>query len=808
MLKQFFASAGTAGAGEAKLAEPNKLGAKLLVAAEWLTLAAVLIIPLFFLPFTSQALEFPKQIVLLVLTTLIVLAWTGSVLAEKQITLRRTVANAAVAILLVATAVSAFMSHAKYVSIVGDYGQEYQSLITALLFAMFFFVVVNLPHKKIFTERVLFVFIVAAGIASLHAALLYSGVRVLPFITNTTFNFVGSTVGLGLLAATAVVATATYFLIDDVGGKPLAKRIAAGFFGLCSLVIVMAINFWPLWTVVIVSLVAVLVYALVRPNAIRRITWLAVPMGVLVVAALFLFINIPFPVRPPIEIFPTLKQSFNISVATLRSNPVFGSGPGTFSQDFALSHDQALNKSSLWYLNFDRASSYLMTLLATVGFAGLIGWLAIVAIGLWKATAYLAFNKNKDETNWPLVICLTAVFLASALGGILYGMSIVPMFIFWLTFTLLIRTVSAETVNLRFSQSPRTALGMTFFFVIVIILALSGWFVTGTKIYADALTVRAMNRTIPKEIDTVVSELTRAATMNGQSDAIWRDLAQAYLTKIQVVINDQTMDATTRGADVRSYTVSAVRAAQMATVLSPNEVADWNMLGGFFEAISAYDNTAPAAALDAYKHASDLEPASPVHHLDMGRVHLANADRAASDASAAKDDTAKAAAQKTMNDELASAQTEFNKALDLKSDYAPASYQLALVYARLGKTSDAIKKLEDLYTTNPNDAGLVFELGILYYQSGDKDKSQAAFSRAVAISPDFANARWFLATVYEDKKQYDDAIAQIQAILKNDPKNDTVLKRLDTLNAEKSGTPPPAGTTTTPLPQEPAPSTP
>jgi tetratricopeptide (TPR) repeat protein len=804
MPKQFISSAGVSAPSDPKLASPVKLFALLGKATEWVILIATAIIPLFFLSFTSQALEFPKQIALLVLCTFAVLAWIGSVLVEKAIVLRRSVANAAAGLFLVAIALSAFFSNAKYVSIVGDSGQEYLSLMTVALFAILFFVIVNLPQKTKIADKAILVFVVVTGLASLQALFLFAGVKILPFITNQSFNLIGSTVTLGLLAAVAVVAACVYLLIEDLEKRALAKRIVAAVFGLFSLGVVLVINFWPIWTAAIVGLVAVLAYALVRPNAIRRLTWLAVPMGVLVLAALFMVINIPMPVHAPTEIFPSMSQSLGIAGGTLKNDPVFGSGPGTYAQDFSQFRNAVLNKSAVWYLRFDRGDSYLLTLLATTGFAGAICWLALVVIGLWKSAAYLIYGKERDDENWLIVLCLSAAFLASAIGTILYGASLATLFIFWLLFALLIRAVSHDVVTIRFSDSPRAALGMTFFFVIVIILSISGWFVTGTKLYADTLLARASTQEVPKQIDSVIDELTKAASANQQSDQIFRSLAQAYLVDIQTIINDQKMDATTRGQKVNNLTMGAVNAAKEATIISPKEVSNWSMLATVYEAVSAYVSDAPASAIAAYDQASLLEPASPVYHLGLGRVHVILADRAASDVSAAKDDASKATAQKTETDELAAAETEFGKALELKSDYAQASYQLALVYAQQGKADQAIKKLEEVAAANPNDAGVAYELGILYYQAGTKDKAQAEFERAIAISPDYADAHWLLATVYEDAKDYTNALAQLNAILKTDPTNDTVKKRIVTVTDEMNGKTPPAPETgaTAPLPQK------
>jgi len=78
---------------------------------------------------------------------------------------------------------------------------------------------------------------------------------------------------------------------------------AVGVAGALALIIVATINFWPLWVAVALGLLAVLVFAVVRPQAIRRLSWLTVPMIALVITVLFLAVNIPLPIRAPAEVF-------------------------------------------------------------------------------------------------------------------------------------------------------------------------------------------------------------------------------------------------------------------------------------------------------------------------------------------------------------------------------------------------------------------------------------------------------------------------------------------------------------------------
>lgn len=785
--KSFVSSAGVSSAKEPRLLSPKKLSATLIAVAEWLSLAAVVLVPLTFFANTSQSLEFPKQLVLLALASLAVLCWLGSMFVNRALSLRRTVANPAVLILLTAVFISALLSGAKFASIVGEGGQEYQSLMTTALFAIFFFVVINLPEKRRFTSRTIFSLVVVGGLASLYAIFQYAGVHLIPAVSSPSFNLIGSTVALGLFAAVTMVMAATSFLTEVTGKMALAKRIIAGFFGVCALVLTIIIDFWPIWVAVIVGLLAILVFAIVRPQAIRRLSWLTVPMIVLVIATLFLAVNIPSPIHAPAEVFPSFTQSFSVARDSLYSHPIFGSGPGTFAQDFALHRGLDLNKSPLWYVQFDRGESYLSTIAATLGLAGLVAWLAVIVIGVWKSVAYLIASRKKDDAGWLIALAVSAAWLTSAVGLLLYGASFASLFLFWVLFALLTRATSANRVDVGFESSPRASLVMTLVFVITIVLSLAGWFISGTRLYADVAFASGVNKNTETQVDAVITDLESAAKMNPQSDSIQRNLSQAYLIKIRQLFGDKSLDATARGTQVQALTSAAVKAGQQATVLYAGNAQNWSQLGAVYEAITSYVTNAPDQAIEAYNKAAELDPTSPAHPTSLGRINLAMASIGMNDLKNVKDEAAKATVQKKINDALASAVTNLQNALKLKSDYAPASYQIALAYDSQGKIKEAIASLQGTLKANPVDAGVAFEMASLYYRDGQKDMAQTVLENLIKQAPDFANGRWLLATLYQEKKMYAEAISQVEEIAKTNAGNADVQTFLQTLKDERDG---------------------
>ena len=103
---------------------------------------------------------------------------------------------------------------------------------------------------------------------------------------------------------------------------------------------------------------------------------------------------------------------------------------------------------------------------------------------------------------------------------------------------------------------------------------------------------------------------------------------------------------------------------------------------------------------------------------------------------------------------------------------------------------DAIAKMEQVAMADPRDVGVAFQLGLLYLRNEENEKAQNALEWAVELAPSYSNARWFLATVYENQGNIEVAIEQVAKVLELNPGNQTIEQRLNNLNAFGASQPP------------------
>ena len=207
---------------------------------------------------------------------------------------------------------------------------------------------------------------------------------------------------------------------------------------------------------------------------------------------------------------------------------------------------------------------------------------------------------------------------------------------------------------------------------------------------------------------------------------------------------------------------------ERATEIAPSNVDNWANLAGVYQAIASFTRGADEFAIKNYREALAREPNNPAFMNEIGKLYVLRSD-AYRTLLESPDAAAKKTAEDNVKAELEKAAEAFNQAITAKPDYAPAHFNLGVVYERQGRIRDAVTKLKEVLSVNPQDVGVAFQLATLYYRTGDKDSSRKLFEQIVQAMPNYANARWFLSVIYEEQGLYDLAIAEVEAVQKTNP---------------------------------------
>lgn len=761
------------------------------------------LLPLFFLPYTLNALEFTKQNLLIIFTLIALVAWLGKTISKGVFEFKKNIINIPILVFLVIYGFSSFFSLNRYQSFIGADLQEGFSFLAVLCFVLLYFIVVNNLDSIKKIKSLLMASLIAAFLIGFHGLLQIFGKFILPSAVAQTkaFNLIGTTNSLGIFAA-LILTVAVAYLISLYAGKHKAaesvKQIILTVFLWALMVLmfllVILIDYWVIWTVLIVGMVLLLAFGFSRAQDINP-KWLMLPMIILVVSVLFQFINLPLNLNLPAEVSPSYKASWEISKGALQEKPILGSGPGTFIFDYSKYKPETINNTIFWNYRFDRALSSVMTLLATIGVLGLVSWL-ILFIGF----IYLIitrFIRARSDENWLLGIGLFSAWLVMFVAKFLYSSNLTFELFTWLLLAILAVFVlnNAESRKISFEASPKTGLLLSFAFIIVVTFSASGLYLVGQRYAAEAYYLKGLRAA--QQIDDfgeINNSLAKAIRLNKYRDMFYRSISSLYLAEIerkagQLSGTEEETEIAALTRDIQILTDYSVNSAKQAVQICQNNVSNWATLAGIYQKISSYVSGAVDWGIESNSKAIELEPTSPVHYTNLAKGYLFKYDLAkAMEQAEGADKQALAVEQQ---DSLQQATENLTKAIQVKNNYAAAHYQMALVHVRKNDLENAINELAVNYAINPEDVGTLFQLGLLYYQNEEKENAQAALERAVELSPNYSNARWYLASLYEEQGEVAKAIEQIEKVEELNPDNELVKEKLQALRTGKSKPAPP-----------------
>jgi len=736
----------------------------------------VFLLPIFFLPWTTNVLDFNKQALLLILVFLSLICWLANSLVSNKFEINTSFFNFPVIILFLVTAVSVIFSSFRYGSFWGWPLPVSQSLLSLLGFTIFYFLVANLFKK----DEIIFLFLtlfLSGFLASLFGIFQLFGKFILPFdfARVNSFNTIGTVNSLAVYSSLLLV-----LLLPLLFFVKRFFKVILGIFVLILLVPLFLINFKIAWLVFLTGLAVLFAFGVVNLKKIGRSSFVTVMMIFLVIALLFALFRFPLPGLPatPLEVSITQKTELGV----LRQLPLkswfLGSGPGTFIYDWSRYKSPDLNQTIFWAVRFGNGASEVLDRIITTGILGILAFLFLIFLFFKKAFQLLvkkidegvSRSKISNGASWFLSLGILASFAGLVGAFFLYPVNFSILLIFWLLIGCLAVLETEKRKVLLIGNSSTKALGFSFLFVLILILGIGFSVFYVQKYIAEARYFQGLKAFQKGDSILAANYVLKAVNLNPKMDVYWRDLSQIHLIRLNEVSLKTDLTPEDKNYQVQSLIASAVNSASQATTLNPSDVANWNVRGFIYRNMIGGLGGAEDWAIKSYETAIDLEPTTPYIFTEIGRIYISKADLA---------EQQENLADKDKNLELA--QSSFEKAVSLKVDYAPANYQMAMIYIREGKTKEAIERLELTKQAAPGDIGLAFQLGLIYYNDNQFDKAKAEFERAVVLDSRYANARYFLGLIYDKEGNKNEAIAQFKVIEEFNPENQEVKKILSNL---------------------------
>lgn len=736
----------------------------------------VFLTPLFFLPYTIENLELNKFFLFYFLVLVALICWLTRSVLRKTFEIRRTPLDLPILILWALFFLASLLSQERYLSFFGDFSFLGVSFIGLTMMVILYFLVVQNLSKVHQVLTALYLLLIAGALNALYFILRTTKLFTWPgwrwpefsftHSSNTQFGFflvIIFILALALLAITKkkILLDIFFFLVVALSGAALVM-----------------LGFKLVWIIMALALFLILVFFLTYVGKVRTL-WTSLAFAVLVAALLFVFLGVPrfLTVQLPLEVSLAPQISWSLAVDSLTNNArafLFGTGPDTFIYDFSKYRPAEFNNNFAWNIRFRQPYNSALTWLATTGVLGSLALLLtiLMVLGLVVTTwlRHLLELRRKKKIiaeeiepsassfyNSPLIFWgIVASWLTLVIALFLTNFGLVHWLLFWLLLGLMIgagahlaRTETAVTV-ISLKTSPQYALATSFgfilFFTAIIVLGIYlGRFFTAEIVFA---------RSLSQPLDQRLNSLIKVINLNPNRVLFHLTLADSYLTKAAEVAN-QTNDLN----QVSSLVAGAVQSARLATEKAPNNVATWEFLS------IMYANARPIAAeannwvINSLERAMVLESTNPTFY-----VSLANAKLLEKRYSEAKDD--------------------LEKAISLKPNLINAYVRLAFLKEAQNDVNGAVAALERGLNFGRQDAGYVFQLGRYYFnrnQKGDDGLAELAYRRALALNPNYSDAMFALAVLYEKTNHKGPALELYRRVLELNPGNKDVKSRIDSL---------------------------
>lgn len=409
--------------------------------------------------------------------------------------------------------------------------------------------------------------------------------------------------------------------------------------------------------------------------------------------------------------FLSLKDSWSIAVDTIKSNPLFGSGPGNYTTAFNLFRPISFNSTPLWSIKFSTARNYYLTAFTETGVLGLAAlfllFYSIVNIGrkTLKENKLVGWSPTDNVVLLSLLVFVVLLAIFPATPG-----NIVYIFIF---LSLVATTEKLKVVTLREShhesKEPLNKVPVIILGIPVLIAAAVIMFNETKVLQSETFYHQALVAITKNDGKMSYDKLRAAITANPYVDRYHSSYSQVNLALASTIA--QKVDLSDDEKNTLTQLVQqAIREAKVAASLNPTRASNWNLLGGVYNSINTLTAGADNFAIQAYTQAVNLDPLNPNYRIALGGVLYR--------------------------------QKEYDKSIEIfqkvtniiKPDYPNGHYNLAFAYRDKGDTDKAISELSivlSLVDKNSSD----YQLAKTELDNLQKQKKNAPAGTSENLTP-------------------------------------------------------------------------
>lgn len=554
-----------------------RLSATLQKIGSLIFLGTVFLLPLFFLPITSEFYEFNKLVLIVLSASIMLLIWTGSMVLNRQVRLVRSPLGLPLLALAGAWILSTLLKTPNRVDALIEPGQT--STIIALV--VFFFTSINLIRTKKELETAIYVLLASIGLLAIITLLWGTGLlpQIIPvaFAKIPTWTPTGTPLGT-LLVFIILLPLQVILILRDKGNSTKTLLLSLSLLG---------------------SVIAggVMTYRLFASESVYRPAFLPQSAG------------------------------WAIALEAIKVSPLLGTGPSTFLSDFSRFRPINFNLTPYWNVRFSSASNYYLQLISTVGILGIAAYIFVVSK---SARLFIHALKSTSESPFRmLALACTASLMTLFVLQLATPVSLITMFIGFLLLILIVVSfrlmgsslvhednidiVAATDTGIRSPILPWIGFGLSLLLIIPTFYGLFRVYQAELH-FQKALLAAAENQGKP-----TYDNLLAAMRANPFKDSYRVAYSQTNL----LIANSSATQENLTNEDRQTITTliqQAIREAKNAVALNPTKVTNVENLAAVYRNLVSFAEGADVWTVASYRQAIQLDPVNPNLRIALGGV--------------------------------------------------------------------------------------------------------------------------------------------------------------------------------------------
>lgn len=334
---------------------------------------------------------------------------------------------------------------------------------------------------------------------------------------------------------------------------------------------------------------------------------------VLIVAGLAATAYYLLPGKPASPVLLPFSSGWSIALEAIKKSPMLGMGPGNFVEAFNRYRPVEYNLTDVWAVRFTTSSDWYLHVFTITGILG------IAALGL---TLWMLWKKVFPQVPTSLTFEKVGLILTLVLFLIIPAPFILVVVFY--TLLALVAGTQAKEFKIALSASGSTSREINLFPGFIAALSLVGLiltFVYGRGVYAGEVVYRsAINAFAANDGQTAYNNLIQSISYNSRVPRYHADFAQLSLIFANNIAQNKELTDEQRTA-ISRFVQQSIEQSKASVTLGQNRAENWENLARIYQTLIASAEGADQFAIATYRQAIALDPVNPNLRIALGGLY-------------------------------------------------------------------------------------------------------------------------------------------------------------------------------------------